>query len=107
MTLLLDECVDWRFGRELSSFEVRSVRELGWSGKTNGELLRLAEKQFDAFITVDRNLSYPRNAGRFNLAIVVLRARTNRLADLRALVPELLRLLAVGLKPGQVRIVGA
>jgi hypothetical protein len=44
-------------------------------------------------VTVDRNLPYQHNLSRFSIAIVVLRSRTNRLADLRELVPELLTAL--------------
>ena len=53
----------------------------------NGELLTLAEKDFDAFITVDRNLSFQQHLPRYNIAVIVLRARSNRLQDLRPLVP--------------------
>jgi len=63
---------------------------MGWAAIKNGELLTLAAKDFDAFVTVDRNLSFQQNLGSLSIAIVVLRAKTNRLADLRPLVPSLL-----------------
>jgi hypothetical protein len=28
--VLLDECVDWRLGRELASHEVKTARQMGW-----------------------------------------------------------------------------
>ena len=40
--MLLDECVDWRLGRELSVHEVKSARQMGWTTLKNGELLALA-----------------------------------------------------------------
>jgi len=40
----------------------------------NGELLALAEKEFDVFITVDRNLSFQQNLSNFGIAVLVLRA---------------------------------
>ena len=62
---------------------------MGWAGTKNGDLLTLAEKQFEVFVTVDRNLSFQQNLTRYNIAVIVLRARTNRLRDLLLLVPEL------------------
>ncbi|MDH3317717.1 MAG: DUF5615 family PIN-like protein [Gammaproteobacteria bacterium] len=95
MRILLDECIDRRFARELSRHEVRTVPEAGWAGKSNGDLLALAENSFDVFVTVDRNLSFQQNVPRFSIAVVVLRAHSNRLAELRRLVPRLLEVLPV------------
>ncbi len=67
---------------------------MGWAGKKNGELLRLAQGRFDAFVTVDRNLSFQQNLSAPGIAIVVLIASSNRLADLRPLAPKLLEKLA-------------
>jgi hypothetical protein len=66
---------------------------MGWATIKNGDLLGLAEKEFDVFITVDRNLSFQQNLSRFNIAVIVLRARTNRLTDLKPLAPRLLSIL--------------
>jgi hypothetical protein len=62
---------------------------MGWAME-GGELLALAAGQFDAFVTVDRNLAFQQRLPRFPIAVIMLRAVTNRLADLRPLVPELL-----------------
>jgi hypothetical protein len=51
---------------------------MGWASKRNGDLLRLAEAEFDVFLTVDRNLSLEQDVARFKLAVVVLVARDNR-----------------------------
>jgi hypothetical protein len=67
---------------------------MGWSGIKNGELLSLAEVEFDVFITVDRNLSFQQNLPKFNIAILVLRAPSNRLADLKPLAPKVLSILS-------------
>lgn len=93
MKVLLDECVDRRLAREIVGHEVVTVPEAGWAAAANGDLLALAEEGFDVFVTVDRNLSFQQNLSRFSIAVVVLRARANRLADLRALVPRLLEAL--------------
>jgi hypothetical protein len=92
--VLLDECVDWRLIRDLAGHDVATVRAMGWMGVKNGNLLALASSQsFEVLITVDGNLSFQQNLASSEVAVVVLQARTNRLADLRPLVPELLAIL--------------
>jgi len=78
---------------------------MGWATIRNSDLLLLAEGQFDAFVTVDRNLAFQRDLPRFSIAVIVLRARTNRLADLRPLVPQLLEALQQT-APGEVTWIG-
>jgi len=56
--VLVDECIDWRLAREIVGHEVKTARQMGWSTIKNGELLQLAEKEFQVFVTVDRNLSF-------------------------------------------------
>ena len=90
MKALLDECIDWRLSREIVGHDVKTARQMGWSSLKNGELLAQAAREFDVFITVDRNLSFQQHLPAFDLAVIVLRARSNRLAALRPLVPELL-----------------
>lgn len=63
---------------------------MGWAGIKNGELMRLAEAQFDVFITVVRNLSYQQNLAGIDLAVIVLRARSNRLPDLVPFAPKVI-----------------
>ena len=104
MKILLDECVDQRFRRDLVGYEVVTVREAGWAGKKNGELLALAAKTYPVFITVDRNLYFQQNLSNFNIAVLILEARSNRLADLRPLAKDVLSELSV-LKPGHVSII--
>jgi hypothetical protein len=88
--VLLDECVDWRLARDLVGHDVKTARQMGWSTVENGALLALASQNFDVFVTVDRNLSFQQNFENISIAVVVLQAKTNRLADLRPLVPRLL-----------------
>jgi len=90
MKILLDECVDRRFAKDLKGHDVATVAGYGWSGMKNGELLARAATAFDAFVTVDRNLSSQQRVSNYNVAVFVLIAQTNRLADLRPLVAQLL-----------------
>jgi predicted nuclease of predicted toxin-antitoxin system len=91
--LLLDECLDRRLAKDLAGRDVKTVPQMGWAGIKNGELLTLAEKEFDIFITVDKNLSFQQNLPKFNIAVLVLHATSNRLADLRLLAPKILSAL--------------
>ena len=74
MRILLDECVDRRLARDLVGHEVKTVPQMGWATIKNGELLALAEQQFDVFVTVDSNLSFQQNLPRFNMAVMILHA---------------------------------
>ena len=101
MKLLLDECIDRRFASELSGHTVQTVQQCGWGGLTNGRLLELAQGDFDVFLTVDRNLSSQQEVPVLDIAVMVLHATTNRLADLQPLVPAVLEALPSA-RPGQV-----
>jgi hypothetical protein len=94
MRVLLDECVDRRLAHELHGHEVQTVTGAGWAGVHNGALLSQATGQFDVFVTVDRNLAFQQPIDKLAFAVVILRARSNRLADLRPLLPALLRALS-------------
>jgi hypothetical protein len=104
MRILLDECIDRRFAREIVGYEVKTVPQMGWAGVKNGKLLALAVKEFDVFITVDRNLTFQQNIPRFDIAVVVLQAPSNSLAALKPLAPNLLAVLDSVIK-GQVIVV--
>ena len=94
MKVLLDECVDWRLARDIVGHEVKTARQMGWSAVENGQLLALAAAQFDVFVTVERNLSFQQNVTTFDIAVIVLRAKSNRLHDLRRVVPQLVASIA-------------
>jgi hypothetical protein len=103
--LLLDECVDRRLARQIPGHDVHTVPEKGWAAVKNGELLALAAREFDVFVTVDRQLPFQQDLSRFSLAVVVMRARSNRLSDLQVLIPDLLAILPAA-KRGEVAWVG-
>ena len=105
MRVLLDECLPRRLKQSIAGHEVRTVPESGWAGSSNGELLSLAQGQFDVFVTVDRNLPAQQALGS-GPAVVILRARSNRFQDLEPLVPELLEVLATITRGQLVRLGG-
>ena len=98
MRVLLDECIDRRFAKDIQGHEILTVPQAGWAGIKNGELLTRAQTQFDVFVTVDRNLAFQQNIPQFTIAVIVLQAQTNRLKDLRPLLPKLLQILTTAPK---------
>lgn len=58
MRILLDECANRRLARELVGHDVQTVSQMGWGGIKNGALLSLAKKEFEIFLTIDRNLPF-------------------------------------------------
>lgn len=101
MRVLIDECLNWRICRALEGHHCVSVQNMDWAGLKNGELLEQAERQFDVFITADRNLTFQQNSSSFNIAVVVLHVLSTQLHDTLLLMPKVARLLP-SLKPGQV-----
>ncbi len=104
MKVLLDECLPKRLKRSIVAENVITVPEAGWASKKNGELLRLAEAEFDIFLTNDRNLEHQQNLSLFNIAVIVIAASTNDVDDLLPLVPAVNERLAT-IKPGEIEVV--
>jgi hypothetical protein len=105
VNILLDECVPARFTRSLFGHPVTTVQKRGWAGIKNGDLLALAEKEFDAFVTVDRKIGSQQDLTKFRIPVLLLRAHTNRLEHIRPLAAELLERLS-GAVAGELTIVG-
>jgi predicted nuclease of predicted toxin-antitoxin system len=103
---LLDENLPRDLVPALAGHEVVTVQGLGWSGLQNGELLRRAAGHVDALITMDSNLVFQQRLEGLPFGVVVIHARSNRMADLLPITDSVLAALA-GLLPGVVRHVGA
>lgn len=70
-------------------FEVKTVQEMGWSGKKNGQLLTLSiDSGFEIFITSDKNIQFQQNVKNFKIKIIILNSILNRYQDLKKLLPE-------------------
>jgi predicted nuclease of predicted toxin-antitoxin system len=89
MKVLIDECVPKAFKRAFSDqgHECMTVQEAGWAGIVNGKLLGIAEAEHDVLLTVDANLPHQQSLAGRRIAIVIIRARSNRLADLAPHLP--------------------
>jgi len=102
--ILLDENLDWRLQRELPGHEVKSVSLVGWAGLKNGASLTQAEKEFEILLTMDSNMVHQQNLAKFQIAIIALKARSNRLVDTKPLMLKVLAVLAT-VKPGTLTVV--
>jgi hypothetical protein len=88
MRLLLDECVDQRLRLLFAGHECHTAAYAGFTGMKNGALLDAAEAAgFEVIITTDQEIPFQQNLDGRQIAILILCAPTNRLADLKSLVP--------------------
>lgn len=106
MRVLLDESIPIDFAREVRELDTATVIGLGWAGLKNGALLRQAVGQFAVLVTMDKNLQFQQNLAAHAIAVVLIRARSNRIDDLRPLVPQIMAAVAAS-EPGKIRVVGA
>lgn len=106
MTILLDHCLPKRLRRSLPGHTVTTTREKRWEEIRNGELLSLAEEQFEVFLTIDKGIKYQQNFTGRAIAVITLRAVNNRIETLVPLMPQVLALLPT-VQPGQVYLVQA
>lgn len=104
MKILIDECLPRKLKNTLPGHEVKTVPEAGWSGKKNGELLRLMTNVFDVFITIDSNLEHQQHLQSLPICFIVLSAKNNKLETLFPLMPAVETALNT-IKPGQVVII--
>ncbi|MGD0873155.1 MAG: DUF5615 family PIN-like protein [Bryobacteraceae bacterium] len=89
MKVLVDECLPRKLKYALPEFECHTVPEAGLAGRKNGALLSLAEDGgFEVFLTMDKGLEYEQNLTGRKIAVIIFRAKSNRLVDLMPLVPS-------------------
>ena len=101
MRILIDECLPRKLKNALSEHDVTTVPEAGWSGRKNGELLRLMIGKFDVFITIDNNLEYQQQLRDQSVSFIVLSAKNNKLESLLPLIPDV-EVALMSILPGQV-----
>ncbi len=91
MKILLDENLPEQLKADFGSdHKVKTVRDMDWLGKKNGELLRLIVfNGFDSFVTIDKNLRFQQNLDRIEFKIFLLLAVNNRRETLQALVGKI------------------
>ena len=107
MRVLLDENVDRKLRRSFDAkYEVTTVQERGWGGTENGDLLSLAESEFDVMVTLDTNMRHQQHLPAYDLAVVLITARSNKRSAIEPVMPEVNRLLPT-VQPGRLYVIAA
>jgi len=105
MKLLLDENLPKRLKADFIQHEVSTVRDNGWNGIKNGELLRLMiENHYDALLTFDKNLQHQQNFEKYSITVFIFSAINNTYLELTKLSPVILEHLSKPISPGVVII---
>jgi len=89
MRVLLDECINPRVKAAFRNHQVWTVAEKRWKGLKNGDLLALAEQEFDVFVTIDQSIEYQQNIRKLRLGIVVVRVGDNDITSYLPIFAEL------------------
>lgn len=105
MRVLIDECMPHKFKLCLRPHDCRTVPEAGLAGTKNGELISLAEGRFDVLVTLDKGLEFQQNLAGRKIAILLIRSKSNRMADLQQHVSACLAAIE-SIQPGQLLRVG-
>ena len=106
MNILFDENFPRPLRRFLVGHSVRTAKQMGWAGIENGDLLAIAQSEFDVVLTTDKGIKYQQNFTGRDIAVITLRAFDNRLPKLTPLMPQVLALLPA-VEPGRVYMVEA
>ena len=107
MKLLLDENLPKKLKLDFHEYEIYTVSEKGWTGKTNGELLKLMQTEnFSAFFTFDKNLQHQQNFKKYTITVFLLSAPNNTYEILSGLVPDIKKILTKNFVPGIIEIKG-
>lgn len=105
MRVLLDSNLPIAFAALLPGHRTDTTHSRRWSDLDDGPLLDAAEREYDAFITMDQNLRFQQNLRGRRLRIVIVRARRNTLPILAPLAAVVLVALSE-MREGDLRIVG-
>jgi len=105
MKLLIDENLPKRLKLNFPEHEIYTVRDKGWNGKKNSELLELMlEEEFNALLTFDKNLQYQQNFEKYPISVLILDAEDNAYSTLKSIIPKVRKLLNQDLMKGPTSI---
>jgi hypothetical protein len=102
--VLLDECLPHDLRHTIIGHDVETARFAVVAELTNGLLINAIEGKFDVLVTMDSSLHYQQNLVGRKLAVIVLRAKSDRMVDLLPLVP-LINIAGGSVSPGQLDLV--
>jgi hypothetical protein len=93
LRILIDECLPSELADELVGHEARTVQQVGWAGLKNGALMRNISGRFEVFLTIDKRIESEQELPK-DVVLITVRAQSNRIQDLRPLVPQILEAVA-------------
>ena len=88
MNILFDENFPRPLRRFLLDHTVKTVQQMGWDGIENGDLLDIAQTEFDVLLTTDKGIKYQQNFTGRDIAVITLRGIDNRIPTLILLMPQ-------------------
>jgi hypothetical protein len=106
MRVLLDEQLPLDLSVELSGHLAHAVVSRGWAGIKNGDLLGRMRGHYDGLVTMDRGIEFQHRVAGLPFGTVVVRARSNRMQDLKPLVPTIMAAVEAS-RPCRVQRIGA
>ena len=77
---------------------------MGWRGRRDQDLLRLAEAQFQILVTIDAGFQHEQNLVNFVVGVLLVRVPNNKLESYRPLFTRLSE-AAEGVRAGQLVVV--
>lgn len=101
MNILFDVNVPWSLRKFLTPHFVATTQQKGWRRFENGDLLKIAQGEFEVFLTADSNIDFQQHLGEFDIAVFVLRGEQNSPAILSPLMAQVVAALET-CEPGQV-----
>jgi len=101
MKVLIYECCPKKLKSLLTlpDIECKTVREVGYASKKNGELISLIDGIYDVLVTLDGSIKDQQNIKGRRLSILRIRAKSSDISSLAPFVPEVSAALRE-IKPG-------
>ena len=101
MKILLDENVHNKLRFRFPNHDVVTVRDMDWTGKRNGELMKLMlDVGFDLLITLDKGFEYQQNFTNYPIPVLILNVKRSDYEFLLPLVEQIRLFLATDLPKG-------
>ncbi len=89
MRVLIDTCLPVELKTLLEGTEVKMARDMGWQRLDNGQLLSKADGRFEVLVTMDKAMPSQQILARYSIALVIIKAQSNRIDDLNSLLPAI------------------